>query len=210
MGLVILLFSSLLASAETIQLRLDIRNLVSQDANENYPQEKFLDLISSVNSIYSKCGVQFKVRDIVNLSAQGLPFPPKSEQDMADIAAKIHPHGFGKSDEAFPLTIAGRFNFLAPNHGVYLKALTWTFLNGPNDIARMHSMVARQHLDDPSAVEIIAHEFGHFFLLPHTQVPGNVMGAGRDFSADQCLQIRNFALNYYQALLVQTKIAFTN
>lgn len=191
-------------SSNTIRLRVDIRNLISNSGQEEYPKEKFLELFREVNAVYAKCSVQFVPRNIDSIPASNfdVSFPPKSEEDMAALAARLNPQGFGKINEAFPLTFAGNFYFFSPNYQVYVKGLTWAFLNGPSDIKRMHSMIGRQHLDGTQAVEIVAHELGHFFLLPHSAVDGNVMGAGRDFTAEQCRQIRTMAANYYQALTI--------
>ncbi len=185
-----------------IELKLDIRNLVSSSAKERISEERLKNLISEVNQIYSQCQVRFVTRNISEVAASTLQvsFPPQNENDLASIGAQLNPNGFAKTGEAFPLTIAGEFNFFAPTYQVNLYALTWAWLNGPNDINRLHSVIGRQHLDGSLAVEIIAHEFGHFFLLQHTGIAGNIMATGRGITADQCAQIRTVSETYYQGL----------
>lgn len=199
----LLAFAQGQAALPILKLRVDIRNLVSDSGKERIADERLVKLMDQVNQVYLQCGVQFVTRQIleVPVSSLEIPFPPNSEADMTTIAQKIHPNGFGKSDEAFPITIAGDFAFVA--QGVNLYALTWTWLNGPNSIARMHSMIGRQHLDGPGAVDITTHELGHFFLLPHEGGPGNIMASGPNINEKQCAQIRSVATTYYQALLVE-------
>lgn len=189
-------------SLPLIELNLDFRNLVSDDRKEQISDEKVRSLIEKVNQVYSQCRVSFRTRKLLEVPASSLKinFPPQSEADLGIIGDQINPNGFGKSNEAFPITIAGNFLFFAPTHQVNLYALTWTWLNGPNNIGRMHSVIARQHLDGPSAVEITVHELGHFFLLPHTGIAGNIMASGFTISPEQCAQVRSVAETYYQAL----------
>jgi hypothetical protein len=186
-----------------LELRLDIRNLISDSGKEKISEQQLTNLIERVNEVYSQCQVRFVTRKVLEIPASSLeiPFPPQSEEDMTLIATKIHPHGFSKTEEAFPLTIAGEFGFFAPAHQVNLFALTWVWLNGPSDISRMHSMIARQRLEGSQAAEIIVHELGHFFLLQHTGVGENIMASGFGISAEQCTQIRSITATYYQSLL---------
>jgi hypothetical protein len=199
----LLAFAQGQSSLPILELRLDIRNLISDSGKEKISEQRLIDLMEQVNQVYSQCQIRFVTRNILEIPASSLeiPFPPQSEADMTLIGSKIHPNGFGKTNEALPLTIAGEFGFFAPNHGVHLFALTWTWLNGPNDIGRMHSMIARQHLDGPHAVDIAVHELGHFFLLQHTGVPGNIMASGSGITLEQCAQIRSVTTTYYQAVL---------
>ena len=191
------------AEQPLIRFRLDVRNLTSDDRRESLSNDQLKGVVEQVNAIYSRCQIEFVSRFLGNIPASSLkiPFPPKSEADLITIASHIHPRGFKSENEALPLTFAGAFSFYSPTYKLMLFGLTWTFLESPGQITRMHSFIGRQHLDGTSAVEIVAHELGHFFLLPHSDIQGNVMGSGRAVTETQCQSMRTFAATYYQPLI---------
>jgi hypothetical protein len=196
-------FSTPLITQEPLlSLRIDIRNLVSSDGSEHIDEKKVASLIERVNVVYKQCQVSFVSRHILNVAADSLAvkIPPQSEAEVAAIGDKFNPQGFAPANEAIPVTFAGRFEFYAANYGVNVNALTWSFTSS-GKVVRVHSMVARQRLDQSLAVETLAHEFGHLFLLNHSAVPGNIMGAGLNVSPEQCQQVRSYASKFYQPMM---------
>jgi hypothetical protein len=179
---------------ETIQLRLNFRNVVAPDGKGRLSTRKAMPLFREINSIWKQCGIQFALTHFGNTSAKqlDLPYPPQSQADLSTIDAKMNARGFGG---AIPLTIAGPWSFFDPISQVYLNGLGWVYANGTG-VSKVGAMMSAKKLVAPEAGLILAHELGHALSLPEGG-DGTLMGPGTPvLSADQCEKTRAFAQAY--------------
>ncbi|MCM2279104.1 MAG: hypothetical protein NDJ89_13595 [Oligoflexia bacterium] len=174
-----------------ITLRVDVRNLTGPEHAGRIEEARLARRLEEVNRVWSQCAVSFVPRSVTNVSAPnlGIPYEPRSQEDLSRIAAALNPSGF----PALPLTVAGPWGF-EEKDGFRLSGLGWVFTS-PRGIERIGAMISSTKFHDVSAAPIIAHELAHALSLPHVAEPGNLMGPGgtNELTPGQCLQARRFS-----------------
>ncbi len=176
-----------------LKLRIDVRNLVGPNEAGKLTVEQLDSRVEANNLVWAQCGIRFIARARINVTAGelGIPYEPKSEEDLSKIAVALNPHGF---DGAVPLTVAGPWQFYDPHVGLWLHGLGWVFTLGQK-IDRIGAMVSALRIFLPTGGAIIAHELAHALSLPHVAESDNLMGPGgtNTLTLAQCRQARNFS-----------------
>lgn len=181
-------------SEQELVLRLDFKNLTGPDGEGLLTKEEMTSLLVRVNEIWSQCSVRFVTRLVENVNARslGVPYQPKSQDDLSRIAAALNPGGF---DHAIPLTVAGPWEFFDRNTGLFLHGLGWVFTRADGaGIERIGAMIDARKIRWRTHGEIIAHELGHTLSLSHHPDPANVMNGDSKLTPEQCTQARGFSL----------------
>lgn len=175
-----------------LKLKVDFRNLMGPQNAGKLDEKDMEARLESANEVWNQCSVRFVARSVSNISSvpMGIPYTPKSQDDLGKIATALNPNGFG----AIPLTVAGPWNFFDSGSGLYLNGLGWVFVN-EKGLDRIGAMISANKFFDRSAGPIIAHELAHALSLPHAAEAKNLMGAAgtNDLTVEQCRQARRFA-----------------